>query len=142
MSSFRNDRSYCFTDHLGVCPAFYASDETETMNDVWSDPQAITGEWFIPLSYTIHYVTSTRLSARLQEWEGNGTGKIAHKSATMFVSSYGLLSIFISGIEAIMKVRPTAAQLTSTGPALQLRWETFFQHSPERPMAIIAPFAG
>ena len=56
--------------------------------------------------------------------------------------SYGLLSIFTSGIEAMMKVRPTAAQLTSTGPALQLRWETFFQHSPEKPMAIIGPFAG
>ncbi|KAI9571888.1 hypothetical protein HD554DRAFT_2168657 [Boletus coccyginus] len=39
-------------------------DETETMSDVMSDPQAI--------------------AALLREWEGNGTGKIAHKSAVMF----------------------------------------------------------
>jgi alcohol oxidase len=56
--------------------------------------------------------------------------------------SYGLLNIFISGIEAIAKVRPTAAQLASTWPALQLRWETFFQHSPDKPMAIIGQVAG
>ena len=37
------DTSYS-TDHFGACPAFYASDETETMNDVWSDPNAVTGE--------------------------------------------------------------------------------------------------
>ena len=55
---------------------------------------------------------------------------------------YGLLSVLISGVEAFVKVRPTAAQLTSAGPALQLRWETFFQHRPEKPMAIIGPFAG
>ena len=82
---FRKDRRY-FTDHLAVCPAFYASEETETMDDVWSDPQAITGEWFIPFRHTMPCVTSTRLSAWLREWEGNGTGKIAHKSATMFIS--------------------------------------------------------
>ncbi|KAI9462703.1 GMC oxidoreductase-domain-containing protein [Boletus coccyginus] len=94
-----------YQDHLGARPAFYASDETETMDDVWSDPQAI--------------------AARLQEWEENGTGKIAH-----------------NGIEAFVKVRPTAAQLTFAEPALQRRWETFFQHCPDKPMGIILPFSG
>ena len=42
----------------------------------------------------------------------------------------------------MVKVRPTAAQLTSIGPALQLRWETFFEHNPEKPMAIIGQVAG
>jgi alcohol oxidase len=87
-------------------------------------------------------VMSTRLSARLQEWESSGTGKIAHKSATMFIPLLWLLNILISGIEAMVKMRPTAAQLTSTWPVLQLRWEAFFQHSPDKPMAIIVPFAG
>ncbi|KAI9460295.1 GMC oxidoreductase-domain-containing protein [Boletus coccyginus] len=94
-----------YQDHYGLCMAFYASDETETMDDVWSDPQAI--------------------AARLKGWEGNGTGKIAH-----------------TGIEAIVKVRPTAGQLTSAGPALQFRWETVFQQSPDKPMGVIGPFAG
>ena len=40
----------CVTDHLGICPAFYAADETETMDDVWSDPKAIAGKWFVRLS--------------------------------------------------------------------------------------------
>ena len=42
----------------------------------------------------------------------------------------------------MVKVRPTAAQLTSAGPALQLRWETFFQHRPDKPTGIIGPCAG
>ena len=69
-------------------------------------------------------------------------GKLLIRPPLYLSHPYKLLSVFISGIEAMMKVRPTAAQLTSTGPALQLRWETFFQHSPEKPMAIIVPFAG
>ncbi|KAI9460296.1 GMC oxidoreductase-domain-containing protein [Boletus coccyginus] len=103
-----------YQDHCGLCMAFYAPDEAETMGDVWSDPQAI--------------------AAQLKEWESSGTGKIAHKSATM--------SFLLPGIEAIMKVRPTAAQLTSAGPALQLRWEAFFQRRPEKPMGIIGSCAG
>ncbi|KAF8556499.1 alcohol oxidase [Imleria badia] len=93
-----------YQDHLGVCPAFYASDETETMNDIWTDPNIIR--------------------AHLQEWGRNGTGKIAH-----------------NGAEAMVKVRPTAAQLKSE-PELQLRWETFFQNNPDKPVGIIASFAG
>ncbi|KAF8556481.1 alcohol oxidase [Imleria badia] len=93
-----------YQDHLGICPPFYASDEVEIMDDLWSDPNVIR--------------------ANLQEWERDGTGKIAH-----------------NGIEAMVKVRPTAAQLTSE-PALQSRWETFFQNSPDKPMGIIGPFAG
>ncbi|KAI9571645.1 GMC oxidoreductase-domain-containing protein [Boletus coccyginus] len=105
------------TDHYGLCMAYYASDETETMNDVWSDPQAI----------------AARLSARLKEWEDNGTGKIADTSATMFI-------LLLWGRSAPLG-SPTAAQLTPAGPALQLRWETFFQRRPDMPMAIIGPRA-
>ncbi|KAI9460309.1 GMC oxidoreductase-domain-containing protein [Boletus coccyginus] len=90
-----------YQDHCGTCLPFYASDETETMDDVTSDPQAIA------------------------EWEANGTGKIAHNS-----------------MEAMVKMRPTVAQLTASGPALQLRWETFFHQSPDKPMAAIVPFTG
>ncbi|KAF8124724.1 hypothetical protein EV363DRAFT_1177677 [Boletus edulis] len=94
-----------YQDHLGTSPAFYASHETETMDDVWSDPKALT--------------------AQLKEWEENGTGKIAHNA-----------------IEAAVKVRLTGEQLASHGPALRSRWETFFQHSPDKPMAMIVPFSG
>ncbi|KAH0833408.1 hypothetical protein J3R83DRAFT_12521 [Lanmaoa asiatica] len=86
-----------YQDHWGSCPAFYASDKTETMDDVWTDPEAITGE------------------------RSNRTSHIK------FIFHH-------SGIEAMVKVRPTAEQLTSIGPTLQLRWETFFQHSPDKPM--------
>ncbi|KAI9570612.1 GMC oxidoreductase-domain-containing protein [Boletus coccyginus] len=89
-----------YKDHYGTCLVFYASDEIETMGDDMSNPQAI-------------------------EWEGNGTGKIAHNS-----------------MGAVAKVRPTAAQLTASGPALQLRWETFFHQSPDKPMAVILPLVG
>ncbi|KAG9316079.1 hypothetical protein JVU11DRAFT_3750 [Chiua virens] len=65
-----------YQDHCGALPVYHVSDETETMDDVWSNPEAIT--------------------AYLNEWKVNGTGKITH-----------------NGIEAIMKVRPTAAQLAS-----------------------------
>ena len=65
------------------------------------------------------------------------TGLLQH-----FSCSHGLLSIFISGVEAMAKVRLTAKQLTSAGPALQLRWEKFFEHSPDKPMGIIAICAG
>ena len=33
-----------FTDHFGPCLVFYASNEIETMDDVWSDSKAITSE--------------------------------------------------------------------------------------------------
>ncbi|KAF8442078.1 GMC oxidoreductase-domain-containing protein [Boletus edulis BED1] len=98
-----------YQDHLGTSPAFYASHETETMDDVWSDPKALT--------------------AQLKEWEENGTGKIAHKFVTV-------------AIEAAVKVRLTGEQLASHGPALRSRWETFFQHRPDKPMAMIVPFSG
>jgi len=94
-----------YQDHLGLCPVFYTTDETDSMDDVWSDPKPV--------------------AEYLQEWQDHGTGKIAH-----------------TGIEAIMKVRPTAGQLTSAGPALQARWESFFQSHPDKPVAIIAPFSG
>jgi alcohol oxidase len=94
-----------YQDHLGICPAFYAADETETMDDVWSDPKAI--------------------AARRPEWERYGTGKIAH-----------------NGIEAVVKVRPTQAELASTGSALQSRWKSFFQNRPDKPLAIIVPLSG
>ncbi|KAG9316078.1 GMC oxidoreductase-domain-containing protein [Chiua virens] len=61
----------------------------------------------------------------LKEWEVSGKGKIAY-----------------NGIEAMLKMRPTAAELASAGPALQLRWETFFQNRPDKPMAMIVPFSG
>ncbi|KAF8553985.1 alcohol oxidase [Imleria badia] len=111
-----------YQDHFGPCLVFYASDEIETMDDVWSDPKAIT--------------------AHLEEWEVKGTGKIAHKSATVFVLLSWVAEYFHrSGMVATVKMRPTAAQLTS-GPALQSKWKTFFQHSPDKPMGMIMPFAG
>ena len=39
---------------------------------------------------------TTRLSARLKEWEDNGTGKIAHTSATMFILLLWVADIFIT----------------------------------------------
>ena len=85
---------------------------------------------------------STRLLAHLEEWEVKGTGKIAHKSASMFLIPSLVAQYFHrSGMEAMVKVRPTAAQLTSA-PALQSRWETFFRHSPDKPMGMIMPFSG
>ncbi|KAG8212846.1 hypothetical protein J3R82DRAFT_11163 [Butyriboletus roseoflavus] len=54
-----------YQDHFGVCAAFYASDETETMDDVWSDPEAI--------------------AIRVKEWEENGTGKIAQNGIEAIV---------------------------------------------------------
>ena len=86
---------------------------------------------------------STRFSVREVEWEENGRGKIAHKSATIFLLLSWVAEYFHhSGIEAMVKVRPTEKQLTSAGPALQSRWEKFFQHRPDKPMGIIAPCAG
>jgi alcohol oxidase len=41
-----------------------------------------------------------------------------------------------------VKVRLTAAQLESVGPALQSRWASFFQNHPDKPLAIIIPFSG
>ena len=69
-------------------------------------------------------------------------GKLLTGLLLYFSRSHGLLIIFISGIEAMVKVRPTAKQLTSAGPALQLRWERFFEHSPDKPMGIIGLCAG
>ncbi|KAF9219422.1 alcohol oxidase [Gyrodon lividus] len=92
-------------DHHGVVPLFYASDETATMDDVWSNVQEHT--------------------AWLKEWERSGKGKIAQ-----------------NGLDAMVKIRPTAAELSSIGPMFQSRWETFFQHNPDKPLAIIAPLAG
>ncbi|KAN0092553.1 GMC oxidoreductase domain containing protein [Tylopilus felleus] len=92
-------------NYQGICLPFYAAGDTETMDDVWSNPKAI--------------------AERLQEWEGNGTGKIAH-----------------NGIEAVMKVRLTAGQLASTGCAFQSRWDSFFQHRPDKPVGIIGSFSG
>ncbi|KAG9316082.1 hypothetical protein JVU11DRAFT_3753 [Chiua virens] len=47
-----------YQDHFGYSAVFHVTDETETMDDVWSDPEAIF--------------------ARSSEWERNGRGKIAH----------------------------------------------------------------
>ncbi|KAF9230349.1 GMC oxidoreductase-domain-containing protein [Melanogaster broomeanus] len=94
-----------YQDHFGVMPVFYASDETMTMDDVWSNAQ--------------------EHAAWLKQWESSGKGKIA-----------------TNGLEAMAKVRPTAAELSSMGPVFQSRWETFYQHTPDKPLAIIAPVAG
>ena len=60
----------CVTDHLGVCSVYYAADETETMDDVWNDPKAIAGEWFIWLSYKMNISVSVRLASRMGEkWD-------------------------------------------------------------------------
>ncbi|KAG8212842.1 GMC oxidoreductase-domain-containing protein [Butyriboletus roseoflavus] len=93
-----------YQDHFGARAVFYASDETETMDDVWSDPEAIASEY---------------------QFSHTRQGSFYH-----------------SGMEAIMKVRPTAKQLRSAGPELQSRWERFFQYSPDKPMGTIAPCAG
>ncbi|KAF9230058.1 GMC oxidoreductase-domain-containing protein [Melanogaster broomeanus] len=46
-----------YQDHFGVMPVFYASDETMTMDDVWSNAQ--------------------EHAAWLKQWESSGKGKIA-----------------------------------------------------------------
>ncbi|KAF9219456.1 alcohol oxidase [Gyrodon lividus] len=94
-----------FQDHNGVFPPFYASDETTTMDDIWSNVQGHT--------------------AWLKEWQSSGKGKIAQ-----------------NGLDAMVKIRPTAEELSSIGPMFQSRWETFFEHNPDKPLAIIAPVAG
>ncbi|KAG9312156.1 hypothetical protein JVU11DRAFT_7446 [Chiua virens] len=94
-----------YQDHYGAFSMYHVPDDTDTMDDVWGDPEADAG-W-------------------LKEWKAHGTGKIAH-----------------NGIEAMMKVRLTAAQVASTAPTLQSRWETFFKHHPDKSMAIIQPLAG
>ena len=128
-----------FIDHLGICLPFYAAGDTETMDDVWSNPKAIAGEWFVRLDHT----KPTRPPERLQEWEGNGTGKIAHKSASVVLLILCLTEyLHHSGIEAVMKVRLTAGQLASTGCAFQSRWDSFFQHRPDKPVGIIGSFSG
>jgi len=42
----------------------------------------------------------------------------------------------------MVKLRPTAAELESIGPMFQHRWETFFKHSPDKPLAILSAAAG
>ena len=88
-------------------------------------------------------VTRTWSTAYLKEWEESGTGKIAHKFVTIFhLRSWPAERFHLSGVEAILKLRPTEAQVSSGGPALQQRWESFFQHRPDKPMATIVPCAG
>ena len=83
------------------------------------------------------------LLARLKEWEGNGTGKIGYKcDATFFLTNKVTECVDSSGIEAMVKVRPTEAEVTSGGPSLQQRWQAFFHRSPDKPMGILVPFAG
>ena len=55
------------------------------MDDVWSDPQAITGESSNQFSHTKLCVMSSQSLVRAKEWEENGTGKIAHRPATTFL---------------------------------------------------------
>lgn len=33
-------------DHIGSFPVFYASDDTETMDDIWSGLEEISGEYY------------------------------------------------------------------------------------------------
>ena len=47
-----------------------------------------------------------------------------------------------SGVAALLKLRPTKAQLLSAHPALRQRWNTFFKANPDKPMSIHNPFAG
>jgi len=71
------------------------------MDDVWSDPQAITGEPFVPFSHRKSSLMSMRLLARLKEWESNGTGKIAHKSAMM-----SFLLLCVADISITVELKP------------------------------------
>ncbi|KIJ11538.1 alcohol oxidase [Paxillus involutus ATCC 200175] len=97
-----------YQDHNGVFPLYYASDETTTMDDLWSGN-----------------VELEEHAAWLKEWERSGKGKIAQ-----------------NGLDAMVKLRPTAAELESIGPMFQHRWETFFKHSPDKPLAILSAAAG
>ncbi|KIJ11507.1 alcohol oxidase, partial [Paxillus involutus ATCC 200175] len=87
-----------YQDHNGVFPHYYVSDETTTMDDIWS--------------------------GNAQEHAGNAFDPV------------------LRGCDAMAKLRPTAAELASIGPMFQHRWETFFKHSPDKPLAILTPLAG
>ncbi|KAJ7096509.1 GMC oxidoreductase-domain-containing protein [Mycena belliarum] len=46
---------------------------------------------------------------------------------------------FFSGIDAGIKLRPTAEDLKELGPAFEARWKTYFEHAPDRPVIWIGP---
>ena len=47
-----------------------------------------------------------------------------------------------SGIDALLKMRPTQKELDSMGPAFTERWETFYKKDLDKPVAGIAVLAG
>ncbi|KAH7888383.1 GMC oxidoreductase-domain-containing protein [Phlebopus sp. FC_14] len=90
-----------YQDHNGNFPAYYASDDTETMDEVWSGNVEV---------YTKY----------LEEWESKGKGKIA-----------------TNGLDALVKIRPTLAELEMAGPDFASTWETFFKNSPDKPIGSV-----
>ena len=47
-----------------------------------------------------------------------------------------------SGIDALLKMRPTQKELDSMGPGFTERWETFYKKDLDKPVAGIAVLAG
>ena len=83
------------------------------------------------------------ISAQLNEWKTNGTGKIAHKFVVVLVSYLWFTDhLHCSGCEAMMKFCPSTTELASIGPTFQPRWETFFKHNPDKPIAIVGVIPG
>ncbi|KAH7888381.1 GMC oxidoreductase-domain-containing protein [Phlebopus sp. FC_14] len=95
-----------YHDHNIISPPYYASDDTLTMDALWSG-------------------NTDAYTAVLNEWEREGRGPIAH-----------------NGLDALLKMRPNAAELEMTGPDFKARWESFFEDKPDKPLALVAPVAG
>ncbi|KAJ7170886.1 GMC oxidoreductase-domain-containing protein [Mycena crocata] len=63
----------------------------------------------------------------IAQWESHGTGPLAD-----------------NGLDAGIKLRPNAADLQELGPEFSARWETYFEHAPDKPVIWIGsvPYLG
>ncbi|KAJ6520923.1 GMC oxidoreductase-domain-containing protein [Mycena vulgaris] len=56
------------------------------------------------------------------QWKSQGTGLLAH-----------------NGLDAGVKVRPTAEDLVELGPEFETRWKNYFENAPDKPVIWIGP---
>ena len=74
------------SDHLGAFPVFYASNETETMDNVWGNPEAISGE---QLTRDLEYQHNCQLNGK--NGRRMGLGKLLIGSSECITCWVGLL---------------------------------------------------
>ncbi|KAF7344285.1 Alcohol oxidase [Mycena venus] len=92
----------------------------------YNDHHAVFAPYLVPHGTTLDGLgTEGKDEVFEAQWKSEGNGPLAANS----------------GVDAGIKLRPNAQDLEQLTPLFSERWETFFAHAPDKPIAFVGPVA-